>query len=185
MNKLKITLCGSARFEEYFKFWNEMLSLYGHTVYTLSVYPSQKEAGKDWYSEDEKLTLDQVHLDKISNSDAIFVINPFAYLGESTLKEIEFAKQNDKQIFCLESWGVGYGLTSNHYDHVNQLAAYFNVPKYFGSPIDTTGFNAHYSPKLLGYGASDIRSKIFTCEKMFKFSLYEVAGIEVDTNKIG
>lgn len=182
---MKITLCGSARFEEYFKFWNEMLSLYGHTVYTLSVYPSQKEVGKDWYSEEEKRTLDRVHLDKISNSDAIFVINPFAYLGESTLKEVEFAKRHGKQIFCLESWGKGYGLSGGHYDHINKLAAYFNVPEYFGSPVDTSCYHAPWSPKLLGYGASDIRSKIFTCEKMFLLSLYDAADIPVDITKVG
>lgn len=181
---MKITLCGSARFEEYFKFWNEMLSLYGHTVYTLSVYPSQKEVGKDWYSEEEKKILDKVHLDKISNSDAIFVINPFAYLGESTLKEIEFAEATGKQIFCLESWGKGLGLSDMHYDHIKKLASWFNVPMYFGSPVDVSKYDGPHSPKLLGYGASEIRSKIFTCKKMFDISLYDIAGIEADMAKI-
>lgn len=180
---MKITLCGSARFEEYFKFWNEMLSLYGHTVYTLSVYPSQKESGKDWYTEEEKLTLDQVHLDKIDNSDAIFVINPFAYLGESTLKEIQFAQDTGKQIFCLESWGEGDGIGDNHYEHVQKLARWFKVPEYFGSPIKTSSFHHSTSPFLLG-SASAIRSKIFTCEKMFKFSLYDMACISVDLSKL-
>lgn len=161
-----------------------MLSLYGHTVYTLSVYPSQKESGKDWYTEEEKKTLDQVHLDKISNSDAIFVINPFAYIGESTLKEVEFAKRSGKQIFCLESWGVGNGICSMHYQHVQDLAEWFDVPECFGSPIDTSKFFGYHSPKLLGYGASPIRSKIMTCKKMFNLSLYEVAGISVDIDKV-
>lgn len=180
---MNITLCGSARFEEYFKFWNEMLSLYGHTVYTLSVYPSQKQSGKDWYSEQEKVTLDQVHLDKIDNSDAIFIINPFAYLGESTLREIQFAQDTGKQIFCLESWGEGNGIGDSHYEHVQKLAEWFQVPKYFGSPIKTSSFYHRTSPLLLG-GASEIRSKIFTCEKMFELSLYDVAGIPVDVNKL-
>lgn len=177
---MKITLCGSARFEEYFKFWNEMLSLYGHTVYTLSVYPSQKDSNKDWYTEDEKKVLDQVHLDKISNSDAIFVINPFAYLGESTLKEIQFAERTGKQIFCLESWAMGNGISEHmHHGYVVKLAKWFGVPDEFGSPRDTHKFEGDYSPNLLGYGASDLRSKIFTCKKMFELSLYDVAGIEI------
>lgn len=180
---MKITLCGSARFEEYFKFWNEMLSLYGHTVYTLSVYPSQKESGKDWYSEEEKKTLDRVHLDKIRNSDAILVINPFAYIGESTLKEIEFAEATGKKIFCLESWGQGNGLSDCHFDHILQLAAYFQVPKYFSSPIKTSCYAGITHPTILG-GASDIRSKIFTLEKLFKVALYDKAGIDLEINKI-
>jgi len=36
---------------------------------------------------------------------------------------------------------------------------------------------------LLG-GASEVRSKIFTCEKMFMLSLYDVAGIEVPMDKL-
>lgn len=180
---MNIALCGSARFEDYFKFWNEMLSLYGHTVYTLSVYPSQKESGKDWYSEEEKTTLGQVQLDNVDNSDAIFVINPFAYLGESTLREIAFAEQTGKQIFCLESWGEGNGVGDNHYKHLQKLAEWFQVPKYFGSPIKTSSFHHRTSPFLLG-GASEVRSKIFTCEKMFMLSLYDVAGIEVPMDKL-
>ena len=180
---MKITLCGSARFEEYFKFWNEMLSLYGHTVYTLSVYPSQKESGKDWYTDAEKLILDQVHLDKIDNSDAIFVVNPFAYLGESTLKEIKFAKQTGKQIFCLESWAEGNGIGDMHYKHCRELAKWFKVPEYFGSPISTSIFDGGTSTRLLG-GASEFRSKLFTCEKLFKLSLYDTAGIKVDVDKL-
>lgn len=181
---MKITLCGSARFEEYFKFWNEMLSLYGHTVYTLSVYPSQKESGKDWYNEEEKKILDKVHLDKISNSDAIFVLNPFAYLGESTLKEIEFAQRQSKEVFCLESWASGNGISCHmHYEWVVKLANSFNVPSEFGSPIDTHHFRGATSTLLLGV-ASEIRSKVFTCEKLFMLSLYDMAGIKVPLEKL-
>lgn len=177
---MKITLCGSARFEEYFKFWNEMLSLYGHTVYTLSVYPSQKEAGKDWYNEEEKITLDQVHLDKIFNSEAILVLNPFAYLGDSTLREVEFAEKHGKQVFFLESWAKGFGIEpGTHYQHVVELSEYFKVPNCFGSPIDTHKYHQVTSPLLLG-GASEIRSKIFTCYNLFKLSLYRAADIKVD-----
>lgn len=180
---MKITLCGSARFEEYFKFWNEMLSLYGHTVYTLSVYPSQKEVGKDWYSEEEKVTLDQVHLDKISNSEAILVLNPFAYIGESTLREIKFALQTGKEVFCLESWADGNGIGDMHYKHIRDLAKWFKVPQNFGSPINTSNFHSVSSPLLLGR-ASEARSKIFTCEKLFELSLYDVAEIQVNINNL-
>jgi hypothetical protein len=41
-----ITLCGSARFEETFKQVNEDLSLNGHIVLSLAVYPSDHENNK-------------------------------------------------------------------------------------------------------------------------------------------
>lgn len=95
---MKITLCGSARFEAGFKRWNELLTLDGHVVYSLSVYPSDK-IGKDWYTEDQKKMLDAVHKLKIDNSDAIVVIDEDGYIGESTRSEIEHAKQNGKLVF--------------------------------------------------------------------------------------
>lgn len=48
-----ITLCGSARFEKEFKEINERLSLEGHVVYSLAVYPSDKPC-KNWYTAEQK-----------------------------------------------------------------------------------------------------------------------------------
>ena len=96
---MKITLCGSARFEPQFKDVNERLSLAGHVVYSLAVYPSDK-GGKDWYSEEQKSTLDAVHLAKIDASDAIYVIAPGGYVGESTQREIDYARKQKKKLLC-------------------------------------------------------------------------------------
>tara|TARA_Y100000114_G_C11764120_1_gene332363 strand:+ start:45858 stop:46394 length:537 start_codon:yes stop_codon:yes gene_type:complete len=145
---MKITLCGSARFEDYFKFWNEQLSLCGHVVYSLSVYPSDKQSGKDWYTEEQKQVLDQVHLDKIRNSDAILVLNRHAYIGESTMKEIEFARNLGKTVYALESWGKGYGIAGNHYQAIQNEAKFFDVYGK-GSPIPTT------SPDMKGMFVGD------------------------------
>lgn len=95
---MRVTLCGSPKFEKDFKAMNKRLSLAGHTVYTLSCYPSD-EGGKDWYSQDEKTVLDRVHLNKIDNSDAIVVIDRDYYIGESTKAEIDYAIKNGKRIF--------------------------------------------------------------------------------------
>jgi hypothetical protein len=65
MRSLVITLCGSNRFEEYFKAWNKALSLAGHCVFTTSTYPSFENGVKDWHTPAEKDTLDAVHLRKI------------------------------------------------------------------------------------------------------------------------
>lgn len=94
-----ITLCGSARFEDLFHKINEELSLAGHVVYALSVYPSLKAGDKDWYTEEQKAILDKVHLEKIRHSDAIVVINPEDYKGKSTLNEIAYANSIGRRIY--------------------------------------------------------------------------------------
>lgn len=99
---MKITLCGSARFEEDFQKWDERLSLCGHLVYTLSVYPSVK-GDKDWYTPTQKMKLDNIHLAKIRESDAILVLNVGGYIGESTAKEITYAQDLGKKVFWLEA----------------------------------------------------------------------------------
>lgn len=133
-----ITLCGSARFEDWFHAWNEALSLSGHCVFGLGCYPSWKRGEKNWYTEEEKTILDAVHKGKISSSHAIFVLNAFAYLGESTLSEIAFAREKRKDVYFLESWGRGCGIGVHHKAALRSFAATLKVPVGFTSPIDTS-----------------------------------------------
>jgi len=102
---MRITLCGSAKFEEEYIKWNEILTLQGHVIYSLAVLPSHKETIV-WYSVEEKEMLDLVHLVKIMESDAIVVINcadaeweKEAYVGESTRQQIIWAKMHGKPCF--------------------------------------------------------------------------------------
>ena len=90
---MRITLCGSTKFWEEFQKANRALTRDGHTVYTVLV------GKKDNPSEDEKLMLDAVHMSKIANSQAIVVINKDDYIGESTTREIYFAKALGLPIF--------------------------------------------------------------------------------------
>jgi len=82
---MRITLCGSTRFEEQFKEWNHKLAIAGHTVYSLSLFAREAndtgKEGKHTITEAEKITLDLVHLDKILNSQAVVVINVGNYIG--------------------------------------------------------------------------------------------------------
>lgn len=94
-----ITLCGSLRFEDQFKAWDERLTLAGHTVFTVSVYPSDK-GQKKWYDESTKAKLDAAHKRKIDASDAILVIGD--YIGPSTASEISHAVLSDKLV--LYTW---------------------------------------------------------------------------------
>ena len=103
---MKITLCGSARFEEQFHAWNEALTLAGHVVYSLAVFPSIKGGEKSWYTEEQKKQLDKAHKDKIWYSDAIVVLNVGGYIGDSTLSEVRFAGVQRKEIYWLEPVAV-------------------------------------------------------------------------------
>lgn len=102
---MRITLCGSARFEEEFHQWNERLTLANHIVYDLAVHPSRK-GEKNWYGDNEsqiKTSLDLAHLAKILYSDAIVVLNKGGYFGFSTTREIQWATMLGKKVYWLET----------------------------------------------------------------------------------
>ncbi len=83
-----ITLCGSTKFEEQFHAWNEALTLAGHVVLSLGVFPSNKP-DREWYTPEQKEALDLVHLAKIELSDAIILLNVDGYVGSSARREIK------------------------------------------------------------------------------------------------
>jgi len=91
---MKITLCGSTKFKDKFIELNKSLSKEGHVVYSVSSFGHSG----DVISDDEKITLDLVHLIKIQESDAIYVIDIDGYIGFSTSREIKWAKMLNKNI---------------------------------------------------------------------------------------
>jgi hypothetical protein len=105
--KMKFTICGSARFEPLWHEWNKRLGLMGHISYSLFTFPSV-EGGKDWYTKEQKEHFDLTHLAKIEESDAILVLNKGGYVGESTRREVAWAKMRGKRVFWLEP--------QNHHD---------------------------------------------------------------------
>lgn len=143
-----ITLCGSAKFEAHWHLWNEVLTLSGHIVMGLAVYPSYKNAQKSWYTDTEKVFLDKLHKEKIKISDAILVLNRFAYIGKSTLSEIKYAQKLGKKLFALESWGKGRGVSGLHTEEYQNLAAKYGALDFI-SPIDIMGPEFRYPYDLL------------------------------------
>jgi hypothetical protein len=139
-----ITLCGSARFEPWFHAWNEALSLSGHCVFGLAAYPSAYAGEKDWYSPQQKRTLDNLHKAKVSHSGAILVLNAFGYVGDSTISEIEWAQMLGKRIHFIESTDGGQ---VRHVGRMKEAAAKFGLPDIYPSQIDTmkfpVGWNAY------------------------------------------
>lgn len=100
-----ITLCGSTRFKDLFDEWNMKLTLMGHLVFSCGCWFQKvgENKGLPEVSEETKLLLDIIHKEKISHSDAIFVLNPNGYIGDSTKSEIKYAKSLNKRIFYLEN----------------------------------------------------------------------------------
>lgn len=92
---MKYTLCGSTRFKKEFESVNKHLTLDGHIVYSVAVFGHADDIP---FTRLEKARLDAVHMMKILNSDAIFVIDVDKYIGESTEREIEFANLAKKLI---------------------------------------------------------------------------------------
>jgi len=103
---MKITLCGSTKFRDQFEDWNRRLSKMGHIVYSVSAYGHSG----DTLTPAEKETLDLVHLRKIVESDAIFVVgltddgpvHDRLYVGESTRREIAWARMLGKRVFRID-----------------------------------------------------------------------------------
>ena len=94
---MKLTLCGSLRFESYWHEANKQLGLSGHICYSVMTFPSI-EGDKTWYTPEQKWTLDLAHFAKIEESDGVVMLNIDKYLGESSLRELEWARIRKKMV---------------------------------------------------------------------------------------
>jgi hypothetical protein len=101
MNKPTIVcLCGSTRFKNAFEEQTKVETLKGNIVLGVGLYSHHDNIPLD---EETVKMLDRVHLSKIALADEILVINVGDYIGESTQKEIEYARKMYKTIRYLES----------------------------------------------------------------------------------
>ncbi len=98
---MKLTLCGSLKFEPYWHEANKQLGLAGHICYSVMTFPSI-EGAKSWYTDEQKWTLDLAHLAKIEESEGVVMLNIAGYLGESSMRELEWARMRDKKVFWTE-----------------------------------------------------------------------------------
>ncbi|MEI5908166.1 hypothetical protein WAK64_13995 [Bacillus spongiae] len=90
-----ITLCGSTKFKKQFREMEATLTLQGNIVLSLGFF--EQSEGIKITKEQEKL-FEELHYRKINMSDEIFVIDFNGYIGNSTRKEIEYAKSKGKVI---------------------------------------------------------------------------------------
>ncbi len=98
MKREIITLSGSTKFKKEFIAAAGRLSLEGKIVLAPAIYG--KAEGIEHSPATAKL-LYELHLDKINISDGIFVIDVDGYIGDSTRKEIAYAKSKGKFVKYL------------------------------------------------------------------------------------
>ena len=93
-----VVLSGSIRFWDKIQELHEKLELEnGYVVIGITPHVMPR----DFTPEEEDL-LDELHREKIKLADAIYVVDVDGYIGNSTRKEIEFAKQLGKEVIYLE-----------------------------------------------------------------------------------
>lgn len=106
---MKLCLIGSTRFMDEYRKVNRELTLAGHIVYSVATISSSAagehiKAEDRGITDDEKETLDLVHLLKISNSDACVLITDLSgYVGYSTKREIKWCSMLGKQVILPNS----------------------------------------------------------------------------------
>lgn len=92
-----ITLCGSTRFKEEFIRAQKELTLAGNIVISVGLFGHSGDS--EAWDDGVKEMLDDMHKRKIDMADAIMVIDVNDYIGESTKKEIEYAKSKGKFVY--------------------------------------------------------------------------------------
>ncbi len=98
-----VCLCGSTRFVDAFNQARVNETMKGKIVLSIEITTSQHFDSDPQYSNlPVKRMLDELHLRKIDLADEILVLNVGGYVGESTSREITYAKEQGKTIRWLE-----------------------------------------------------------------------------------
>lgn len=129
-----IALIGSARFEDWYRVWEEELAVAGNLALGLPASPARYvELG-----ERERKAVSDVRTAQLQVCDAVLLLNVFAYIGEETLAQLEVARSARRTIYALESWGQGCGSVGwkNKPGYVVARRGY-GISDTFSSPIDT------------------------------------------------
>ena len=82
---------------------NRDLTLAGVIVVAPGVFPHPRNRDTDEKITDEqKTSLGALHLRKIDLADRVLVINPGGYIGESTSREIAYARATGKPVSFID-----------------------------------------------------------------------------------
>jgi hypothetical protein len=97
-----VCLCGSTRFMEAFfdAGWSETLA--GKIVLSIGVCKHAADHGGEALGPEVAAMLDELHLRKIDLADEVLILNVGGYIGESTRRELDYARRNGKPVRWLE-----------------------------------------------------------------------------------
>ncbi|MGI5132771.1 hypothetical protein ACQEVB_38625 [Pseudonocardia sp. CA-107938] len=90
-----VCICGSTRFVDQMHAANRDLTLAGAIVVAPGVFLRTENHE---ITEAQKAALDALHLRKIDLADRVLVVNPGGYVGESTSREIAYARATGKPV---------------------------------------------------------------------------------------
>ena len=98
MNNKVVVMCGSYRFEKLMHELAERLELEkGYAVIGVLPHVLDREL-----TTEEKKLLGKLHLQKIDLADAVYIVNPDGYTGESVRQEIAYALEKGKEILYFD-----------------------------------------------------------------------------------
>ena len=94
-----VCICGSTRFVDEMLAANRDLTFAGVIVVAPGVFTHQGDGEPhEKITKEQKTALDALHLRKIDLADRVLVINPGGYVGESTSREIAYARATGKPV---------------------------------------------------------------------------------------
>jgi hypothetical protein len=103
-----VCICGSSRFSQAWQDANLTETLAGRIVLSIGCNTkSDEQLAEEAGLLIDKEMLDILHLFKIDLADEILVLNVNQYVGQSTRREIEYARRLGKRVRWLEPVGVG------------------------------------------------------------------------------
>lgn len=91
-----VCICGSTRFAEEMLAANRELTFTGVIVVAPGVF-SYREPDET-ITDGQRATLAALHLQKIDLADRVLVVNPGGYIGDSTSREIAYARAAGKPV---------------------------------------------------------------------------------------
>jgi len=98
MSKPKVVcLCGSEKFVGHFSVANHKESMAGNIVVAPS-FQESKVGDRVVYTPEERAKLDELHQGRMDMADEILVLNIEGYIGDSTKKEVAYARKAGKAI---------------------------------------------------------------------------------------
>jgi len=100
-----ITVCGSSKFRDEILEAVAALTVRGFLVISLGLFGHADLPDYNWDTDatDLKRMLDQMHRQKILMADAVYVVDPGGYTGESTRREINYAADNGKPVYYMSN----------------------------------------------------------------------------------